>query len=210
MSVWQSTLRTNWVLWTGPTLMLLSYTQDLQFRSRTWHSHLSVAILYTSARASLRRLTPPSAARVIPGEQFPTYNDCDEDYMQRYLTRNYPPGFLPFFMSKNQTNATSIPMTVENNADPMYYMFNGYLGNICPLPCTQTYTTGSLMYTGKVNMNETTIELLLPKTLMLTKTYFPQFSMVEVLTCLGGSMGLWLGLGVLQLIERLLSTICHK
>ena len=42
---------------------------------------------------------------------------------------------------------------------------------------------------------------------MVTYNYYPEFSLVEALASLGGSLGLWLGLGVLQLLQLLLSTL---
>ena len=42
---------------------------------------------------------------------------------------------------------------------------------------------------------------------MVTYNYYPEFSLVEALASLGGSLGLWLGLGVLQLLQLLLTTL---
>ena len=51
------------------------------------------------------------------------------------------------------------------------------------------------------------VELILSDKVMVTNNFYPKFSFVEVLASLGGSLGLWLGLGVLQLLQHLL-TIC--
>lgn len=77
--------------------------------------------------------------RKYPNEQFETFNDCDMDSMQRYLIKNYPPGFQPVFMVEDQTLATPLQITDGNYLFYDYIMYNGYINSDCPLSCTQTF-----------------------------------------------------------------------
>ena len=134
------------------------------------------------------------------------YNDCDETYMEKFISENYPPELRPIFMCKDETKATSTP-AVLNDTDLRYQYFNGYTRNTCPLPCTRTSISASLInsapYFDPSYPDMSFIELILPQKIMVTTTFYPNFSLVELLSSLGGSVGLWLGLGVLQLLHTL-------
>ena len=49
--------------------------------------------------------------------------------------------------------------------------------------------------------NHSTFYLTLDKTVTITETRFPQLDMAKLFAELGGSLGLWLGLGVIQMIS---------
>ena len=133
-----------------------------------------------------------------------SYNDCDEAYMENFINENYPPGFRPFFMSKDETQATSTPVFLN---DTEYQYFNGYTRNDCPLPCTRTSISAASMIDSISYSNLSYIDLILPQTILVTTTFYPKFSLSELLASLGGSMGLWLGLGVLQLVQTMAGVV---
>ena len=55
----------------------------------------------------------------------------------------------------------------------------------------------------------TTFHLQFEDTVDITEYYYPNFSVPDFLSNIGGSMGLWLGVGVMQFGE-FCSTICSK
>ena len=62
----------------------------------------------------------------------------------------------------------------------------------------------SLQISGAVNeydwdRNFTWIELGLDQTISITEEFFEEFSLTKFLIDIGGSLGLWLGVGILQI-----------
>ena len=49
--------------------------------------------------------------------------------------------------------------------------------------------------------DESIVEIVFSSTVTVTTTDFVQFSLVTFLSDTGGAMGLWLGLGIIQLLE---------
>ena len=78
--------------------------------------------------------------RNYPWSGFSSYNDCDEGFLEDWITENYGGNIRPFFMAKDQRNATAGPVYLSGNCsdDHNYTDFNGYATSGCPLPCIQT------------------------------------------------------------------------
>ena len=137
--------------------------------------------------------------------------------MQSWVTERHH--FLPVFMARDQTSATPGPVEVDFNCsqDGDYTNFNGFRSSLCPPPCTQTHIKVNMIEEGTEVQNKTTCYFMFSQTLMITRNFyqvlllkvlkitgklFPQvFSPAEALAIIGGSLGLWLGLGVLQLVQ---------
>ena len=69
----------------------------------------------------------------------------------------------------------------------------------CPLPCTQTKTRVSKSHSTNFSLPIIRINFL--RDIAVTKTDFLDFSLNRFLSSVGGSLGLWLGLGMVQLGE---------
>ena len=151
-----------------------------------------------------------------PWGGFQTYNDCDEGFMEDYLNKNYPPSVRPFFMLKNQSRASVGPVEMQRSNllfqtdGPDFVYFQGYTQSDCPKPCKQTFIAGShnsaQPFKGLKN-NQSFIELILPKTMIVTTTFYPTFNIVDTLAGVGGLFGLWLGLGILQLLDSVINLL---
>ena len=141
-----------------------------------------------------------------PWKGLDSFNDCDEEYMQNWVNDRY--NFLPIFMAKEQTNSTVGPIEVGFNCslwEEEYTMFLGYKTSYCPVPCTRTKMDMKHLTTDEENHHM--IEILFSESLLVTRHFFPDPSLAESLASLGGSMGLWLGLGVLQLLQLVTKNI---
>ena len=148
---------------------------------------------------------PSVQCKNYPSEDFDTFDDCDKEMMQSWVIEKY--NFLPFFMAKEESNATAGPVEVDFNCHEVqaYAHYNGYIKSTCNRPCTQTQIKLNKLLTEK--WPHPSVELMFSDKVMVTYNYYPEFSLVEALASLGGSLGLWLGLGVLQLLQLLLTTL---
>ena len=83
-------------------------------------------------------------------------------------------------------------------------IFDGTSVSDCPVPCT---TTIAIAKEEDVTTMEggSAIDITFFDTILVTTTSFPTFSFSDALAKLGGAMGLWLGIGIMQVFEILLS-----
>ena len=51
----------------------------------------------------------------------------------------------------------------------------------------------------ETNNKYSVIEIALDQTVATTEYYFPEFNLVDFFASLGGSLGLWLGVGIMQI-----------
>ena len=58
-----------------------------------------------------------------------------------------------------------------------------------------------------VDDNFTTFDLTLDQEVTVTESSYPPFPPLDFITTLGGVLGLWLGLGVAQLVEYVLGLV---
>ena len=69
--------------------------------------------------------------------------------------------------------------------------------------CTSHRVLASYLGDTLRNKNYSEIVLTLSETVLVTSTSYPEFRLGVALAEVGGAMGLWLGLGVLQILESL-------
>ena len=60
--------------------------------------------------------------------------------------------------------------------------------------------SGTVVSEKKWDHNFTDFDITFDQTVTVTEYYFPEFSFSDFLSRLGGSLGLWLGIGVTQII----------
>ena len=128
---------------------------------------------------------------VYPTEDHKNYDDCDMDFVRRVLG----PDILPLWattenVSQATSHQTSFPPYVANIA-------SGLTLSPCKLPCTST--TGVVKLINNVAQQNPMITVVFGEAIEITTTKFLSFSLSAFLASLGGSLGLWLGLGLLQL-----------
>ena len=55
--------------------------------------------------------------------------------------------------------------------------------------------------------NHTTFDLTLDQEVTVTESFYPDFSPLSFITMMGGALGLWLGLGAVQLMEYAIGVV---
>ena len=86
-------------------------------------------------------------------------------------------------------------------------LYDGTRESDCERPCRSTTVIGTELSQVCTGKNTSSLTFTLDQTLTLYDSDFPGFGWVSLLTDLGGSLGLWLGLGVAQLVEIILKSI---
>ena len=87
-----------------------------------------------------------------------------------------------------------------------YWLCTLFLG--CPLPCTETkIKTIFINEFDKPTEDKSRIDIAFSTTVSTYINDFPTFRLPKFLSELGGTLGLWLGLGVLQLFNILLTVV---
>ena len=138
-----------------------------------------------------------------PHEKHETYNDCDEEF----VASNLPPGLVPIWLTNNTEEVTSLLNQTRLSDSEIYYkLHNGLQKSNCPVPCS-TFYVESKYITGEW-YSSSGIDLDLSQDIIVIKTEFLKFTFEKFLSDIGGSMGLWLGLGLLQSFELFTNHIC--
>lgn len=130
-----------------------------------------------------------------PTDQHESYNDCDESFLRSSLH----PGIVPIWLVSNTENVTTF--LYEDSLGDFSPLFNGILKSDCPLPCSTIHVESRLFRQEEQKNGRGFIELHFSQALMVTDTYFQKFNFILFLSDIGGCMGLWLGLGLLQTLE---------
>ena len=95
--------------------------------------------------------------------------------------------------------------TIDNNLGNILNIINLFQGSEssdCLAPCTKTSTTTREVFKAdKFNPEENMIKIILDRSVKTHKTSLVKFEISQALSFPGANMGLWLGLGVLQLLE---------
>ena len=82
----------------------------------------------------------------------------------------------------------------------------------CPLPCTETLVKTVFMnefHKTSSTMNVSRVDIAFYNKVDTTVRDFPTFNLSSLLASLGGALGLWLGLGMLQILDSILPTTCR-
>ena len=143
---------------------------------------------------------------VYPNKEYESYAKCDQDYVKNLIG-----GFVPIWNIENISLATRRAMISGAEKRNIMMMAEGEYPSSCKPPCTTTRGFSQLTLTAPTPGYKQ-IGILIKDSMKVTKTDFVDFSLAVFLSNVGGSLGLWLGLGVLQLGEQLLKGIklCWK
>ena len=130
-----------------------------------------------------------------PTRKYKTFNECDEYFIQRVLDEFYPQNFTPVWSTEDMSLVTTL-MEVTNTS--YGDLADGTVVSDCPKPCKTTTFTSSHIATEPSSSDESSIEITFDESVPIKNTDFIRFTLVDILAAIGGTAGLWLGVGALQ------------
>ena len=115
---------------------------------------------------------------------------------------------LPFWATANLSEVSrSAPSLSRDGLAELKGLYDGTRESGCERPCRSTTVIGTELSQVCTGKNLSSLHFTLDQIITLYDSDFPGFGWVSLLTDLGGSLGLWLGLGVAQLVEIILDWI---
>ena len=88
-----------------------------------------------------------------------------------------------------------------NGSDKYEDFYRGTYESDCQFPCKATRFHGKvLLFQHRKDENFSSLSFTLNQRVTVTESYIPAFSLTNFFTQLGGSLGLWLGVGTVQLL----------
>ena len=149
-----------------------------------------------------------------PTETYQDYDDCDLQFGLSKLAHDVGPNFRPLWASDNMSMVTTKPIlltTLSAAFTTHWNLASGILLSDCKLPCTTVKTKSG--YYGSTKTSNNGVSMIFKKDIQVTTTNFVFFDPVKFLCDIGGMLGLWLGLGAVQIGETLIRTAkqcCQK
>ena len=142
---------------------------------------------------------------IYPNDRHRSYGDCDTAFTLTTLADNFGSDFRPLWIEKNLSKATSLTYEGILETTPYFNLVLGIQLSECKMPCTitRTYT----QEVGEYTRVSPGVKFTFVKDMEVTETSVVPFSIVDLFSGMGGILGLWLGLGAIQLGELLLQLV---
>ena len=141
---------------------------------------------------------PSKNCKNYPYNGFGSYNDCDEHFISTTLKKSFGPEFVPVWAA-NVTSKTSSVKWANSTDYDINDLFEGVELSQCHLPCTTTNLVTRFL--AERFDDESIIKIIFGESMTVTTTDFVKFNIVTFLSDVGGAMGLWLGLGIIQFLQ---------
>ena len=143
-----------------------------------------------------------------PHGKYESYKACDDAFLISAL----PPGLVPIWSVDTMENVTTKLYIEELPNTPYDYedLHDGTQISPCLLPCSTISIESRLLAEKMSRGNFSTISLTFSQSISVTTTDFLKFAFVNILSDLGGCLGLWLGLGLVQTIEIVMKIILPR
>ena len=140
-----------------------------------------------------------------PTKGFKNYEECDKENVRLALKYLNLSDLMPVWATKNMEEVTDRKEMKFDEISKVTFadIFSGYSETFCLDPCTTTISYSKFLSENVDATNGTYIQLIIANDVPLEKTELITFNFLLSLSFLGSNMGLWLGLGAVQLVEIL-------
>ena len=183
---------TNMLSYSGPVI-------GNQFKGFT--KNIRVALRVSQSKYTEKDESNPCAE--YPNEKFKSFRDCDEKFIYHNMKTKH--NLVPFWATENISEVSDNRMIKEEDVANLNRLLNSFMdgrvGSPCPKPCLETKLAGMMTTERYWKKTHSSFFLTLDQTVTITETRFPQLDVAKLFAELGGTLGLWLGLGVIQMIS---------
>ena len=144
---------------------------------------------------------------IYPNTQFNSYKECDQQFGIYKLSSIFGSNVTPLWSTDNISHVTAGPISSNNQEfrSVHYNLLSGIMLSDCKQPCTITKT--NTFSNGQQDTPKSEMIVIFNDKMPVTTTNLVPFSLTAYLSNLGGILGLWLGLGMVQLAELLLPAV---
>ena len=192
-------LQYNRLSYTGPSIQIQSLDSKL-FLEFVAELKLTVFVEEDTSKK----------CKIYPNSKFASYDDCDEKYMLDIFNKlKCIPAWITNNMSMIATSVHNEGGTTSLLRRNLAGFATGTNRSACHVPCTRTYIQTSYL-SDQVLAKDSRIYITFDNMLVVSTTEFPKFNLADSLAALGGSLGLWLGLGVVQFLELIANTVAKR
>ena len=108
-------------------------------------------------------------------------------------------------LSRNWKTETNLSVD-----EKLYQLFSGITLSDCAVPCTLTTVYTKYLSKNLAPSNETLLYFTFSNEVLVDETTMVEFNLLTSLSILGSNLGLWLGLGALQMLEYLSKYNCFE
>ena len=157
---------------------------------------------------------PNNDCNVYPTERYASYAECDSEFVKSFMKKNFPESFMPMWVTDEIQSVTTWMNLTGKLSDKQMFAYDELLFGItmsnCSLPCTRTKIQTIFAEEKYVDKNKSKINIIFENTVSIDRRDFKSFNPAHFVSSIGGSVGFWLGVGVMQSLNTIICFVFRE